>query len=100
MARRSSAVGDHRGLRARRGGLLGQLEHEPRPRRRAAPRRAPVDPAVDHRHVRLLSYTDGFDPGYIKGFHDTYPNIDLETSPMGSNEEAVAKITPASRSTS
>jgi spermidine/putrescine-binding protein len=28
----------------------------------------------------------------IKGFHDTYPNIDLETSPMGSNEEAVAKI--------
>jgi spermidine/putrescine-binding protein len=53
---------------------------------------SPVDPASITGTVRLLSYTDGYDPGYIKGFHDTYPNIDLETSPMGSNEEAVAKI--------
>jgi spermidine/putrescine-binding protein len=53
---------------------------------------SPVDPASITGTVRLLSYTDGYDPGYIKGFTDTYPNIDLETSPMGSNEEAVAKI--------
>jgi spermidine/putrescine-binding protein len=53
---------------------------------------SPVDPASITGTVRLLAYTDGYDPGYIKGFHDTYPNIDLETSPMGSNEEAVAKI--------
>ena len=53
---------------------------------------SPVDPASITGTVRLLSYTDGYDPGYIQGFHDTYPNIDLETSPMGSNEEAVAKI--------
>jgi spermidine/putrescine-binding protein len=52
----------------------------------------PVDPASITGTVRLLAYTDGYDPGYIQGFHDTYPNIDLETSPMGSNEEAVAKI--------
>ncbi len=42
--------------------------------------------------VRLLAYSDGFDPEYLQGFHDTYPNIDLETSAMGSNEEAIAKI--------
>ena len=53
---------------------------------------SPVDPASITGTVRLLAYTDGYDPGYIKGFHDTYPNIDLETSPMGSNEEAIAKI--------
>jgi spermidine/putrescine-binding protein len=53
---------------------------------------SPVDPASITGTVRLLSYTDGYDPGYIKGFHETYPNIDLETSPMGSNEEAIAKI--------
>jgi spermidine/putrescine-binding protein len=53
---------------------------------------SPVDPASITGTVRLLSYTDGYDPGYIESFHTTYPNIDLETSPMGSNEEAVAKI--------
>ena len=53
---------------------------------------SPVDPASITGTVRLLSYTDGYDPGYIESFHQTYPNIDLETSPMGSNEEAVAKI--------
>jgi spermidine/putrescine-binding protein len=42
--------------------------------------------------VRLLSYTDGFDPDYVRSFHEQYPNIKLETSAMGSNEEAVAKI--------
>jgi spermidine/putrescine-binding protein len=42
--------------------------------------------------LRLLSYTDGFDTGYLKSFHEEYPNIKLETSAMGSNEEAVAKI--------
>jgi len=42
--------------------------------------------------IRLLSYSDGFDPKYIESFHTQYPNIDLKTSAMGSNEEAVAKI--------
>jgi spermidine/putrescine-binding protein len=42
--------------------------------------------------LRLLSYTDGFDPDYVQSFHEQYPNIKLETSAMGSNEEAVAKI--------
>jgi spermidine/putrescine transport system substrate-binding protein len=42
--------------------------------------------------IRLLSYTDGFDPKYLAGFHEQYPNITLKTSAMSSNEEAVAKI--------
>lgn len=42
--------------------------------------------------IRLLSYTDGFDPDYLESFHEQYPNIKLETSAMGSNEEAVAKL--------
>jgi spermidine/putrescine-binding protein len=54
---------------------------------------ASIAPEDIHGTVRLLSYTDGYDPDYIKGFTEAYPNIDLETSPMGSNEEAVAKIT-------
>jgi spermidine/putrescine transport system substrate-binding protein len=42
--------------------------------------------------IRLLSYNDGFDPEYMASFHEQYPNIDLKTSAMSSNEEAVAKI--------
>src|SRR4051812_49742260 len=42
--------------------------------------------------IRLLSYSDGFDPGYLEAFEQQYPNIKLETSSMGSNEEAIAKI--------
>ena len=42
--------------------------------------------------IRLLSYTDGFDPKYMESFHEQYPNITLKTSAMSSNEEAVAKI--------
>jgi spermidine/putrescine-binding protein len=53
---------------------------------------ASVDPASMTGTVRLLSYSDGFDPGYLADFHAQYPNITLETSSMGSNEEAIAKI--------
>jgi len=42
--------------------------------------------------IRLLSYTDGFDPGYLKAFHEQYPNITIQSSAMGSNEEAIAKL--------
>ena len=42
--------------------------------------------------IRLLSYTDGYDPHYIESFHQEYPNIDLETSAMDNNEAAIAKI--------
>ena len=42
--------------------------------------------------IRLLSYSDGFDPGYLAAFKQQYPNIKFETSSMGSNEEAIAKI--------
>ena len=42
--------------------------------------------------IRLLSYTDGFDPKYMESFHEQYPNITLKTAAMSSNEEAVAKI--------
>jgi spermidine/putrescine transport system substrate-binding protein len=52
----------------------------------------PKNPADITGTVRLLSYTDGFDPKYLESFHTEYPNIDLETSAMGSNEEAVAKL--------
>ena len=53
---------------------------------------ASVDPASITGTIRLLSYSDGFDPGYLADFHAQYPNITLETSSMGSNEEAIAKI--------
>ena len=52
----------------------------------------PSNPADITGTVRLLSYTDGFDPAYMASFHKEYPNIKLETSAMGSNEEAVAKL--------
>ena len=42
--------------------------------------------------IRLLSYTDGYDPKYMESFHEQYPNINLKTSAMSSNEEAIAKI--------
>jgi spermidine/putrescine-binding protein len=51
-----------------------------------------VDPASITGTIRLLSYSDGFDPGYLEAFTETYPNIAIESSSMGSNEEAIAKI--------
>ena len=42
--------------------------------------------------IRLFAYSDGFDPKYLEGFHEQYPNVTIETSSMGSNEEAIAKI--------
>jgi spermidine/putrescine-binding protein len=51
-----------------------------------------VDPASVTGSIRLLSYSDGFDPGYLQGFTDKYPNVTIESSSMGSNEEAIAKI--------
>ena len=42
--------------------------------------------------IRLLSYSDGFDPKYMADFFEQYPNVELKSSPMGSNEEAIAKI--------
>ncbi len=53
---------------------------------------ASVDPASVTGTIRLLSYTDGFDPGYLAAFEKEYPNVTIETSSMGSNEEAIAKI--------
>ena len=42
--------------------------------------------------LRLFSYGDGFDDAYIQSFRDQYPQVDLQTSPFGSNDEAVAKL--------
>lgn len=42
--------------------------------------------------LRLFSYSDGFDPEYMETFFEQYPDIDLETSAFGSNDEAVAKL--------
>jgi spermidine/putrescine transport system substrate-binding protein len=42
--------------------------------------------------LRLFSYSDGFDPAYMETFFEEYPDIELETSAFGSNDEAVAKI--------
>jgi spermidine/putrescine-binding protein len=42
--------------------------------------------------LRLFSYSDGFDPKYMKTFYEQYPEIDLETAAFGSNDEAVAKL--------
>jgi spermidine/putrescine-binding protein len=53
---------------------------------------ASVDPESITGTIRLLSYSDGFDPGYLAAFEETYPNIKIESSSMGSNEEAIAKI--------
>ena len=50
------------------------------------------DPADITGKIRLYSYSDGYDEGYIDSFYETYPNIELETAAFGSNEEAVAKI--------
>ena len=53
---------------------------------------ASVDPASITGTIRLLSYSDGFDPGYLADFEAQYPNIKIDSSSMGSNEEAIAKI--------
>jgi spermidine/putrescine-binding protein len=52
----------------------------------------PSDPASITGTIRLFSYSDGFEPAYMAGFREQYPNISLQTSSMGSNEEAIAKI--------
>ena len=51
-----------------------------------------ADPASITGTIRLLSYSDGFDPGYLDAFEKAYPDITIESSAMGSNEEAIAKI--------
>jgi len=38
-----------------------------------------VDPSSITGTIRLLSYSDGFDPGYLAAFQQQYPNITLET---------------------
>jgi len=53
---------------------------------------SPGSPGAITGTIRLLSYSDGFDPGYLADFEKTYPDIKIETSSMGSNEEAIAKI--------
>ncbi|MGE0780903.1 ABC transporter substrate-binding protein [Mycolicibacterium sp.] len=52
----------------------------------------PSDPGSVSGTLRLYSYEDGFDPGYLESFHDQYPDITLETAGFGSNEEAIAKL--------
>ena len=42
--------------------------------------------------LRLFSYGDGFDASYIRSFKEEYPQVNLETSPFSSNDEAVAKM--------
>src|SRR5436309_9152472 len=42
--------------------------------------------------LRLFSYGDGFEDDYIQSFRDEYPNVNLETAPFGSNDEAEAKL--------
>ena len=49
--------------------------------------------------LRLFSYSDGFDPAYMKTFYEQYPDIDLETASFGSNDEAIAKLQAGSRQT-
>ena len=41
---------------------------------------ASVDPASVTGTIRLLSYSDGFDPAYLKGFHQEYPNVTIEAT--------------------
>ena len=53
---------------------------------------ATTNPADVTGTIRLLSYSDGFDPKYLASFHQEYPNIKLETASMDSNEAAIAKI--------
>jgi spermidine/putrescine transport system substrate-binding protein len=53
---------------------------------------ATTNPADITGTIRLLSYSDGFDPNYLASFHQEYPNIKLETASMDSNEAAIAKI--------
>jgi len=42
--------------------------------------------------LRLFSYSDGYAPAYMANFHKEYPNVNLQTSPFGNGDEAVAKI--------
>jgi spermidine/putrescine transport system substrate-binding protein len=51
-----------------------------------------TDPADITGTIRLFSYSDGFDPEYMRTFFETYPNIELKTAAFSSNDEAIAKI--------
>src|SRR5262249_26473044 len=73
-------------------GMVAAASRSPSGGPLAPPSPLPSNPADITGTVRLLSYTDGFDPAYMASFHKEYPNIKLETSAMGSNEEAVAKL--------
>jgi spermidine/putrescine-binding protein len=73
-------------------GCSGDDGDEPSATGTSASSAASVDPASITGTIRLLSYSDGFDPGYLADFEATYPKIKIESSPMGSNEEAIAKI--------
>lgn len=42
--------------------------------------------------LRLFSYSDGFDPGYLAGFYEQYPDVELKTASFNSNAAAMAKI--------
>ncbi|MEX0755474.1 MAG: extracellular solute-binding protein [Actinomycetota bacterium] len=42
--------------------------------------------------LRLFSYSDGFEEGYIQPFLDEYPDVSLESAGFGSNDEAIAKL--------
>ena len=50
--------------------------------------------------IRLLSYSDGFDPGYMASFHQEYPNINLETAAWTATRPLSPRSRPGSRSTS
>lgn len=53
----------------------------------------PTGPAPEPTgELRLYSYSDGFDPGYLAGFYEQYPDIELKTAGFNSNAAAMAKI--------
>jgi spermidine/putrescine-binding protein len=42
--------------------------------------------------LKLFAYEDGFVPGYIKGFTEQYPDVNLMTSAYDSGDAAIAKL--------
>jgi spermidine/putrescine transport system substrate-binding protein len=42
--------------------------------------------------LKLFAYEDGFVPGYIKGFKEQYPDVDLRASAYDSGDAAIAKL--------
>jgi len=51
-----------------------------------------VNPETLSGTLRLFSYSDGFDPAYIKSFTEQYPGVNLVKSAFGNGDEAVAKM--------